>query len=279
MQHLNKGGVAIVNFNKDLVQEIKSELKRSSLSYGFDSDADVVARDINYFFPETKSENNFCGLSFKLDYRGSVIPINLPGVFSIPSVYAVLSALAVAISLDYNIIEISSCLQNYKNPVGRLNILPGIKNTTIIDDTYNSSPESSLVAIDLIAKMKKIKKAKKILVLGDMLELGSYSEAGHRLVGERIAKVDVDELILVGERSRDIGRGAIEGQFDKNSIFNFSQAKEAGVFLQNRMSEGDIVLVKGSQGARMEKVVKEVMADPMRATELLVRQEDEWLKK
>jgi len=86
-------------------------------------------------------------------------------------------------------------------------------------------------------------------------------------------------LIAVGERSRDIIRGATEAGLADDYIFYFDKAAEAGQFLQNRIKAGDVILVKGSQGVRLEKVVKEIMAEPERAEELLVRQGVEWADK
>lgn len=279
LQGLKKGGVAIINLDNDFSKDIKDNLKNLVISYGINSEADVLARDINFVLPENGVKNNFYGINFKLEYKGSVVPVSLSGVISISSVYAILSAVSVAISLEFNIIDLINCLKNFKNPTGRMNILPGIKNTIIIDDTYNSSPESSLIALDFLEKIKKTKNSRRIVVLGDMLELGNYSEDGHRLVGEKVAKIGVDEIILVGERARDIGRGAIDNKFNKELIFHFTNPEDAGLFLQDRISEHDVVLIKGSQGVRLEKTVKEIMAEPEKARELLVRQTDEWLKK
>lgn len=279
LQGLKKGGVAIINLDNDFSKDIKDNLKNLVISYGINSEADVLARDINFVLPENGVKNNFYGINFKLEYKGSVVPVSLSGVISISSVYAILSAVSVAISLEFNIIDLINCLKNFKNPTGRMNILPGIKNTIIIDDTYNSSPESSLIALDFLEKIKKTKNSRRIVVLGDMLELGNYSENGHRLVGEKVAKIGVDEIILVGERARDIGRGAIDNKFNKELIFHFTNPEDAGLFLQDRISEHDVVLIKGSQGVRLEKTVKEIMAEPEKARELLVRQTDEWLKK
>lgn len=279
LQGLKKGGVAIINLDNDFSKDIKDNLKNLVISYGINSEADVLARDINFVLPENGVKNNFYGINFKLEYKGSVVPVSLSGVISISSVYAILSAVSVAISLEFNIIDLINCLKNFKNPTGRMNILPGIKNTIIIDDTYNSSPESSLIALDFLEKIKKTKNSRRIVVLGDMLELGNYSEDGHRLVGEKVAKIGVDEIILVGERARDIGRGAIDNKFNKELIFHFTNSEDAGLFLQDRISENDVVLIKGSQGVRLEKAVKEIMAEPEKAGELLVRQTDEWLKK
>lgn len=279
LQGLKKGGVAIINLDNDFSKDIKDNLKNLVISYGINSEADVLARDINFVLPENGVKNNFYGINFKLEYKGSVVPVSLSGVISISSVYAILSAVSVAISLEFNIIDLINCLKNFKNPTGRMNILPGVKNTIIIDDTYNSSPESSLIALDFLEKIKKTKNSRRIVVLGDMLELGNYSEDGHRLVGEKVAKIGVDEIILVGERARDIGRGAIDNKFNKELIFHFTNPEDAGLFLQDRISENDVVLIKGSQGVRLEKTVKEIMAEPEKARELLVRQTDEWLKK
>ena len=276
---LKKGGVAIVNSDNDFLRNVKEELKVLLINYGFKPGAHILARDLNFVLPDGDLKNNFYGVNFKLEYKGSVVPVVLPGVISKSSVYSVLSALAVAVSFDFNLMDLIGCLKNIKVPAGRMNVIPGIKNTILIDDTYNSSPESTLLALDFLQSIKKRQGRRKIVALGDMLELGNYSEEGHQLIGDKISKLDVDEIILVGERSRDIGRGAIAGGFDKNFIFQFKESGEAGLFLQKRMSEGDVILLKGSQGIRMEKAVKEVMAEPMKSTEILVRQSEEWIKK
>ena len=112
-----------------------------------------------------------------------------------------------------------------------------------------------------------------------MLELGAYTEEGHRLLGAKVAKSGINQLIAVGKRSRDIIRGATEAGLSDDFIFYFDKSEEAGRFLQNRLKAGDVVLVKGSQDVRMEGIVKEIMAEPERAKELLVRQEEEWTAK
>ena len=176
-------------------------------------------------------------------------------------------------------VEIATALSDFTLPKGRMNFLPGIKNTFIIDDTYNSSPEAVLLALNVLKRVRIDDKANKYAVLGDMLEIGSYTEEGHRLVGKAVVENKISQLIAVGERARDFIRGAKEVGMEDDYIFYFDKPEEAGRFLQNRIKAGDILLVKGSQGARMEKVVKELMAEPERATELIVRQEKEWKNK
>jgi len=157
-----------------------------------------------------------------------------------------------------------------------MNILPGIKNTFIIDDSYNSSPEAALAALNVLGRIKVDEGASKYAVLGDMLEIGVYTEEGHQLVGRKLVENGISRLIAVGERARDIIRGAKEAGLEDDYIFYFDDSEEAGRFLQDRIKAGDIILVKGSQGVRMERAVKEIMAEPDKAAELLVRQGKEW---
>jgi UDP-N-acetylmuramoyl-tripeptide--D-alanyl-D-alanine ligase len=160
-----------------------------------------------------------------------------------------------------------------------MKFLNGIKQTFIIDDTYNSSPRSSALALDTLVDFNAGENTYKYAVLGDMLELGASSIAAHEEVGHTVAKNKIDKLIVVGERSRDIARGAKDAGMKADDIFHFATPEEAGRFIQERIKTGDIILVKGSQAVRMEKVVKVIMAEPLRAEELLVRQGKEWVGK
>jgi UDP-N-acetylmuramyl pentapeptide synthase len=154
--------------------------------------------------------------------------------------------------------------------------IKGIKKTFIVDDTYNSSPASTLMALKMTAKIPLGSSAKRYAVLGDMLELGSSSREGHLETGRAVFREGYHALVAVGELSRGIAHGAVEAGMAEDRVFHFDGPEEAGRFMQERIKRGDVILVKGSQGARMEKVVKEIMADPAKAPQLLVRQEDYW---
>jgi len=158
-------------------------------------------------------------------------------------------------------------------------VIDGIKHTIILDDTYNAEPESMRAALGVQKRISLTQGARRFAVLGDMLELGQYSESMHRDIGKYAHKCGVNKLIVVGERARDIARGAKDAGMLSDNIFNFAYSDQAGRFLQDRIKEHDLILVKGSQGVRMEKIVLEIMADPLRAEELLVRQEKTWKNK
>jgi UDP-N-acetylmuramoyl-tripeptide--D-alanyl-D-alanine ligase len=126
-------------------------------------------------------------------------------------------------------------------------------------------------------KTLKIKK-KKIAMLGDMMELGKHTAEAHKEAGI-LAATACDILVTVGLRSRALAESAIDAGLDEDSVLQFDSSEEAGLYIKNIIKEGDIILVKGSQSTRMEKIVKEIMAEPERASEFLVRQDEEWLKR
>ena len=155
-----------------------------------------------------------------------------------------------------------------------MKIIEGIKKSWIIDDTYNAAPASTRLALETL---RDIPAKRKIAVLGDMLELGSYSVDAHKTIGDLVGNA-ADVLVTVGMKSKFIADAA-GNQMMKENIFSFQTSEEAKLKVQDLMQEGDLVLVKGSQGMRMEKIVEEIMAEPDKAKDLLVRQSQSWKKK
>ncbi|HZJ41793.1 MAG TPA: UDP-N-acetylmuramoyl-tripeptide--D-alanyl-D-alanine ligase [Patescibacteria group bacterium] len=277
VEALPASGLAILNYDNIHVKEMAEICKSKVVGYGVkDEQAILKTQDIAYNF--TKGRYELTGVTFKLNYQGAVVPVNMKNIISEPGIYAALAAFAVASNFEISILDTSSYLNNFSLPPGRMNVLPGIKHSFIIDDTYNSSPEAAISAIDILGRISVDDNTFKYAVMGDMLEIGAYTIEGHRLVGKKIHETNINFLIAVGERARDFIRGAKDSGMNEANTFYFDHQDEAGRFLQNRLKEGDIILVKGSQGARMEIVVKELMAEPERANKLLVRQEKKWLK-
>jgi UDP-N-acetylmuramoyl-tripeptide--D-alanyl-D-alanine ligase len=274
--NLKKGGWAIFNSDNEAAVSLAAKGKNKILSYGFGEKAEVRADNLVFKFTENKKLENLAGLTFKINYSGSAVPVVLPKVIGRPAAYASLAAVAVGLSLGFNLADIAASLGEFETLPGRMKLIKGIKNTIIIDDTYNASPRSCLAIIDFASEIEAEESFRRVAIFGEMLELGSYSEEGHQLVGRALAGADFDLIITVGELARDIVRGALASGLAEEKVFNFSNNIEAGKFAQDRIKEGDLILIKGSQGARMEKVVKELMADPLAAEKLLVRQGREW---
>ncbi len=161
-------------------------------------------------------------------------------------------------------------------PRGRLRVIAGIRKTTILDDTYNAGPASTKLALDTLNGVPKIKR--RIALLADMLELGSASEEQHDLIGE-YAKDKVDVLVTVGKQAKKIGLSAGNAGLSSKSIFHFTNSREAGKFVEQMSQTGDLILIKGSQGMRMERAVQAIMLHPEKREEMLVRQERYWIHK
>lgn len=247
-----------------------SPLEKSThvMTYGFANEVDVKIHKPEYRMP--------AGITFKLEHKGSIVPFRLDGTMGLePGAYAAAAACAVGLSLGMNLVEISSALTRYRHPKGRLCMLDGLKGSFVLDDTYNASPSSTDVALSALAA---IPAKRKIAALGDMLELGQFSEEAHREAGRKATKI-CDVLMTVGTRMRFAADEAAAHGFRRNeNLFSFDTSEDAGEALAKTIREGDLVLVKGSQGMRMEKAVKVVMAHPEKAKDLLVRQEKSWLK-
>jgi len=263
--------------------KIKNQLKSRVLTFGFSEGADVRATDIgfNYVSEEngsTLSSNSkkIKGLSFKLSYKGTIIPVRLNNVLSKHSVYSALAGICVGIELGINLVEIGAALENFCLPFGRMNLVCGIKNSFIIDDSYNSSPVSSEAALEVLSE---IEAGRKIAVLGDMLELGANTEIGHRSVAKKFMEIQGDIFFAVGDRMKFASDELEKRNFNPDNLHIFENPMDAGRKLQEVMREGDLILVKGSQGMRMEKVVEEVMAEPNKTGMYLCRQNRTWREK
>lgn len=274
--NLDKTGWAIVNVDSEKIKEMVGDLKHKTISYGVDASADVRAINVAFKFQESDATDDLLGINFKIAYKDSYIPVLLPRAISSGAVSAALAGFAVGIVHDLNPLDIAESLGEFAPPPGRMNLIAGLNGSIIIDDTYNSAPQSALAALDILEAMKVAKNKHKWIVLADMLELGEASEAGHLEVGERVAKIKTTNLLTLGQEALYIGIGAREHKMPEEDMQHFNNHKEIIEFLSDRLEAGDLVLVKGSQGMRMEKVVKGLMAEPETASELLVRQGRDW---
>jgi UDP-N-acetylmuramoyl-tripeptide--D-alanyl-D-alanine ligase len=263
-------GFAILNADDLTVYRMKEKTRSQVMTFGFTENAGIK---ISYF--ETNFNENLRGVTFKLNYGGSFIPVRLNGVLGKAKGYTAAIAASVGLVLGVNLVNISEALSKIESPPGRMSLIKGIKGSWIIDDTYNASPLAVTAALETLSE---IKSKRKIAVLGDMLEIGKYTAEAHEQIGD-LAAEKADILISVGMRGKFISHSAIKSGMDKKNVHHFDNINDAGMFLQEIIKEGDLILVKASQSVRLEKVVKEVMAEPERAKELLVRQNKEWLQK
>lgn len=271
---LKQDGFAIYNYDEENLRDLKDKTWAKVISYGFDQGAEVKGGDL--FF---SVHSQIWGTSLKVGYLGSNVPIFLPNSLGKSAAYAALAGVSVGLAYKMNLLKIAESFKNYNSPRGRLKLIPGIKNTLIIDDTYNSSPKAAKMALDLLGQINYQELNRKIVVLGDMLELGKLSESSHREIGFKVAEEGINYLITLGPEAVQIATAAIEAGMNPKYVKSFDNKNDlakCGIYLQELIMPNDLILIKGSQGMRMEKIVKEVMAEPLRAGELLVRQDGKW---
>ncbi|TAL50832.1 UDP-N-acetylmuramoyl-tripeptide--D-alanyl-D-alanine ligase [Patescibacteria group bacterium] len=272
--------LVVLNGDDTRVLGLEGHVHTPMLTYGFSSTAQIQASNYqletreDFFF---KPGDYFSTIRANVTTQdGDQIDLELQNMLGTHSVSALLPAIAIAKHLGLSREQILEKLSTTQFEPGRMNPMPGIKGSLIIDSSYNAAPASVIAALNVLEEFHPSESARRIAVLGHMAELGQYSEQEHHLIGLKVGEVGVDLLVTVGELARDIRRGAIEAGMPEEHTQHFDSPLDAGRWLDREIRKGDIVLVKGSQSARTEKIVKDVMAEPLRAPELLVRQSTYW---
>ncbi len=270
---LKKDGLLILNADDEDVFAMKAKTRNITITYGFKEGADLLASGDSILYSDTDVPK---GVIFRIDEGGTSLPVVIKGVFGRNHVYASLAALALTSGLKFNMINAIDALKNYDIAPGRMRLHLSVNDSMLIDDTYNSSPFACKSALLTLGQVKS--SGRKIAVLGDMLELGKHTVEAHKDVGKVAAK-NCDALIVVGARAKAIKEGAIEAGMKEENIFEFLNSQEAGGFVKTFVGRGDLALVKGSQGMRMERVSEALILDKENKDKLLVRQDKDWLKK
>lgn len=243
-------GFAILNHDDQVVLEMRHRTRAHVITYGFASDAEVQITN----FENRMEKFRPAGISFKLNYGGSFVPVKLEGCFGKVQAYTAAAAACVGLIFGMNLVKISEALLDYQSPPRRLKLLSGIKRTYIIDDSYNASPLSMHAAIETI---KALKAKRKVAVLGDMLEIGKYTPEAHELMGKLAGKT-FNLVITIGARAKFIAEAARQTGLAKKNILSFDTVDEAKLKVQELIKRGDLILIKGSNAMRLDKIVEEI---------------------
>lgn len=269
LRQLKAGGIAVVNADDPKTANIAVPDGVVKISYGVSDAADVRASSPAVY---TESDEGR-GISFEVTHEGNTKPVSVHGVIGEGHREAVLAGIAVALAAGAPFEHATEAFTKHVTPPGRMRLIEGVKGSIIIDDTYNASPAATKVALDAL---QSIPSGRKIAILSDMLELGSFAISEHEKIGEYAAE-KADTLITVGVRSKGTAEGAKNAGMKENAVHSFERGADAAAHVLNTISKGDVILIKGSQSMRMERVVKSLMAEPEKAGELLPRQDAEWL--
>ena len=269
---LPQDGTAILNYDNPLSLEAREKTKAKVITYGFNNGAEVKISD--YSLTMDKDFRKI-GMALRLEYQGSYVPIKLTGIFGQAQAYALAAGAAVGLALGLHLVAIAQSLENYKLLKARTTLLQGIKNTWIFDDSYNSNPDALRVTLeiyhDLVSAIKKeniYDLKRRVLALGDMRELGKYSDEAHQKAASQIIdKADI--LIAVGEKMKITIEECLKLGFPQENIFWFENSFDAGKKAKELIQAGDLFLVKGSRGIHLEQVTLAIMQEPEKAKDYL----------
>jgi UDP-N-acetylmuramoyl-tripeptide--D-alanyl-D-alanine ligase len=241
VESLPSDGWAILNGDDPLVAPMAEHTSAHAVLFGESPQCSVQGTIL--------STSGLEGISFRLTCgeESADVSAPLPGRHNL---YNALAAAAVGLADGLALQEVAAALAAADVPL-RLRTLTGPQGSTILDDAYNASPTSMLAALDLLAELP----GRRLALLGDMMELGSFEEEGHRLVGERAART-THVLYTLGERGRIIGEAA---QAAGHPEVNFLPSKEkAAAAIRETLSEGDHLLVKASRVMALETIIEEL---------------------
>ena len=269
---LKEDGILIYNNDDEKIRQEITDVRQQAIGFSRYSPSHFNTCDDKILYDEGK----VVGVECILEHIGEEIPFQVYGSLGMQHAYNYAAAIAVGVQFDVALFDAAKALASHMPPPGRMRIIEGKNHTLVLDDTYNSSPVAVQQALQTVKDLTGV--GKKIVVLGDMLELGRYSVREHERVGEQVA-TSADVLMTLGVRSRKIAEGALENGMNEKVILQYDDIDRAGKELLEIMEPGDVILIKASQGMRAEKLVARIMEHPDQAKDMLCRQSKVWLRK
>jgi UDP-N-acetylmuramoyl-tripeptide--D-alanyl-D-alanine ligase len=272
---ITHAGCVVGNADDRAIADALKKIKKKTLSYGFSDGSTIRAEKYAVVYGHSNENENQhpLGVKFSVTCAGESHDVVLRGVVGRQHVYPALAAITVAKAIGIDSAKAVRSLGSHESAPGRMRVFEGIQGSVLIDDTYNSSPIALAEALSVLQNIEC--SGRRIVVVGDMLELGRYSVMEHTAIGKQIASF-AHLLVTVGPRSRDTAAAAIASGMNARHVFEFADSKKAGQYLAHIIAKGDTVLVKGSQGMRMERISYALLSDKTKAPSVLVRQEREW---
>lgn len=246
LEHIPPGGFALLNAESPFITREAARCRGKVIFFGINQPGDITAENIR---PE-RGGNRFTAIfeSLRAEF---FLPV--PGRHNVMNS---LAAIGVGLKLGLSEKEIAKGLTSVTLTGMRLETID-TGSHRIINDAYNASPASSKAALQVLKETAGARR--KVAVLGNMLELGERAQAGHREVGETAAVLAIDYLVTVGDLAVNIAEGAAQKGMSANRILRCNDNQEAIGVLVKLLQPGDVVLVKGSRGMKMEQIVKSLI--------------------
>lgn len=234
-------GFAVLNYDLEEVREMKKNCTGKVIYYGLDKDNCTVWAN--------RIKLGLGGLEFNLHFKDQMVKVKTSLVGK-QFVYNCLAAAAVGTLTEVPLAQIARGLENIKPLKGRMNLEPGPKGTTLLNDSRRANPASTIAGL---RTLKDLPAKRKIAVLGEMGELGEWEEKGHREVGKEVGLVKPNYLVCVGPLTKFIAAEA-EKTMRKNSVIWVSDVFQAAGVLAGILTKGDLIYLKGSLLKHLERI-------------------------
>lgn len=241
---MGKDGIMVFNQDNLWTAQLKKRVPCPVITFGLDAKADVRAGKISL------DSGGYPSFQIVSAYsQGVPVRLAIPGRFNI---YNALAAATLAFLLEIGVDDIRKGLEKATLSSLRMEVITTDNGLTILNDTYNASPTSMRAALQTLTEISQ--GARRVAILGDMLELGAISDEEHGKLGEEVARSGIDLLITIGERAFLISKGARESGMSRDKILSFKTITEAEETLAKAVASGDVVLVKASRAMELERV-------------------------
>lgn len=235
-------------------------LKKKSKVLTYSSkDSDIFASDMQLQSNGGIKGAARCGISFKINYKGSLLPVRINYSVNEKEVCNVLIATLLGLEAGMNLVEIASSFSEYR-PVNSMRVINGVKHSVVIDNSDNYNYDSAIIALDHFGK---IKAPRKIIVVGDILGLGVKLEELHRELAHKIFKQGPDIVLCVGSRANFIFEELKSFNFYSDRLYKFDSADQVEKILQPKIQEDDLILISGSKDIGLDLVVRQITANPL----------------
>jgi UDP-N-acetylmuramoyl-tripeptide--D-alanyl-D-alanine ligase len=243
LDNLASDAIAVLNADDPFFETLKSKFSGRVLTFGIRNRADVFASRI-------RQDTDCVDFTLTADGEAADVRLRTPGTHNI---YNALAAAAAALAVDMPLDAIKFGLSDF-SPVAMRSEIKEVRGRTVLADYYNANPASMEAALAMLVSLSPGRKS--IAVLGDMLELGQAAADAHREIGRTAARAGVEIVITLGALAKHIGEGAVEGGMPQERVFEALAHDEAAELLKKLSGPGDVILIKGSRGMKMEKILE-----------------------
>jgi len=246
LEKMSPRALAILNGDDRILMQTAAAFRKKPITFGQGLHNPVRADKIQNLGRE--------GFSFDIHWEGKAFSVRLrvPGFHN---VFNALAAAAIALSLELSTDRIQEGLSRFEGIKGRFKVVPLPDGSLLVDDTYNSNPSSLRLALESLGALMP-QGTRLIVGLGEMLELGDETEAGHAEAGEMVAEAKADWLVALGDHAPEMIQGAVDKGFPRERAIRVKDHKEMGAKILEVMKPGDLVFLKASRRTGLDRVAE-----------------------